>query len=232
MTFILRQTTAVNIPMGPFIDPAARTAETGMTITQAETFLSKNGAAQVTKNEGTNATELGNGMYSIILDTVDTTTIGTLAIYVNDSQASPMAVECQIIEQAIYDALYVNLAAGFSALGEVSLIAATQASIDAIEADTDELQGDWEDGGRLDLLLDGVVAAVDTALSEPIKGNIDHTIKLAAKVSMIYKLLLNRREQTAILQEVYNSDESTVDHQAIISSDVTTLVFGEMKTGP
>jgi hypothetical protein len=232
MTFILRQTTAVNIPMGPFIDPAARTAETGMTITQAETFLSKNGGVEAAKNEGTNATEIGNGMYSIILDTVDTTTIGTLAIYVNDSQASPMAVECQIIEQAIYDALYVNLAAGFSALGEVSLVAATQASIDATETAAVLTQSEWADGGRLDLLLDGVVAAVDTALSEPIKGNIDHTIKLAAKVSMIYKLLLNRREQTAILQEVYNSDESTVDHQAIISSDGTTLVFGEMKTGP
>ena len=36
----------------------------------------------------------------------------------------------------------------------VNLLSATQASIDAIEADTNELQGDWVDGGRLDLILD------------------------------------------------------------------------------
>ena len=38
----------------------------------------------------------------------------------------------------------------------VNLLTATQASIDAIEADTNELQTDWADGGRLDLLLDAI----------------------------------------------------------------------------
>jgi len=37
----------------------------------------------------------------------------------------------------------------------VALLTATQASIDAIEADTNELQTDWVDGGRLDVILDG-----------------------------------------------------------------------------
>lgn len=38
--------------------------------------------------------------------------------------------------------------------GTVALRAATQASIDAIEADTNELQTDWADAGRLDTILD------------------------------------------------------------------------------
>ena len=38
----------------------------------------------------------------------------------------------------------------------VNLLTATQASIDAIEADTNELQTDWANGGRLDLLLDAI----------------------------------------------------------------------------
>lgn len=45
--------------------------------------------------------------------------------------------------------------------GTVLLRSATQASIDAIEADTNELQTDWVDGGRLDLILDSIL--VDTA---------------------------------------------------------------------
>ena len=232
MTFIIRQTTAVNIPMGPFIDPTARTAETGMTITQAETFLSKNGASQVAKSDTNSATELGNGMYSIALDTDDTTTVGTLAVYVNDSQASPMAVECQVIEEAIYDALYVLNADGFNSSGEVSLIAATQTQITNTLADTNELQGDWTDGGRLDALIDRLIVELDTARSEPSNVDIDHTWKLGEKTDYLLKLLGNKRDQTATLQQVYNSDESTVEHKAIIGSDGTTLTFGQMKQQP
>lgn len=47
----------------------------------------------------------------------------------------------------------------------VNLLTATQASIDAIEADTNELQGDWVNGGRLDLILD--IIAVDTTTDIP-----------------------------------------------------------------
>lgn len=44
----------------------------------------------------------------------------------------------------------------------VNLLSATQASIDAIEADTNELQGDWVNGGRLDLILDELTTQGDT----------------------------------------------------------------------
>jgi hypothetical protein len=43
----------------------------------------------------------------------------------------------------------------------VSLSDATQASIDAIEDDTNELQGDWTDGGRLDLIIDAIKVPTD-----------------------------------------------------------------------
>lgn len=47
----------------------------------------------------------------------------------------------------------------------VNLLAATQTSIDAIEADTNELQIDWADGGRLDLIQD--IIAADTTTDIP-----------------------------------------------------------------
>ena len=46
----------------------------------------------------------------------------------------------------------------------VNLLTATQASIDAIEADTNSLQGEWANGGRLDLILDTAAAASSGAL--------------------------------------------------------------------
>lgn len=44
----------------------------------------------------------------------------------------------------------------------VNLLSATQASIDAIEADTNEVQGDLTNGGRLDLILDELTTQGDT----------------------------------------------------------------------
>ena len=48
--------------------------------------------------------------------------------------------------------------------GLVQLLAATQASIDAIEADTNEMQGDLANGGRLDLLIDAIYEDTGTTL--------------------------------------------------------------------
>lgn len=45
--------------------------------------------------------------------------------------------------------------------GTVLLRAATQASIDAIEADTNELQTDWVNGGRLDLILNSRASSTE-----------------------------------------------------------------------
>jgi len=61
----------------------------------------------------------------------------------------------------------------------VNLLSGTQASIDAIEADTNELQGDWVDGGRLDLILDArsSQASVDT-----VDGNVDSILLDTAEI--------------------------------------------------
>lgn len=54
--------------------------------------------------------------------------------------------------------------------GTVLLRAATQASIDAIEADTNELQADWTNGGRLDLIIDAVLADTGELQSDDVPG--------------------------------------------------------------
>lgn len=51
--------------------------------------------------------------------------------------------------------------ASLTALATASALSAAQGNITSILADTNELQTDWADGGRLDLLLDGASSAGD-----------------------------------------------------------------------
>ncbi len=48
--------------------------------------------------------------------------------------------------------------------GQVELLTATQASIDAIEADTNEIQGDLANDGRLDLIFDAILTDTGTTI--------------------------------------------------------------------
>ena len=225
MTQVLRQSTAATVVLGPFVDfTDGATTEEVLTVSAAEVILLVNGIAAGAKSDSDALTHLNGGMYSCELNTTDTATVGKLDIIVNDTanDARPISRGFQVVEEAIYDALYVLGADGYSTAGAVQLATATQASIDAIESYA----------ASLITSMAGVVAQVDTARTEPVLGNLDHTAKLAAKVDLILKILGNKRDQTATLQQIYNSDESNVDHKSIISSDGTTMTFGELKTGP
>ncbi len=75
---VLRQSVAVTLKMGPFVDETdGKTAETGLTISQADVRLSKNGGNMAQKNESSSATHDENGYYDVDLDTTDTGTLGT-----------------------------------------------------------------------------------------------------------------------------------------------------------
>ena len=139
MSQILRHSTACVTAIGPFVDfTDGATSEEALTVTNAEIFLSKNGGGAGAKNDATDLGHLNGGMYSLTLDTSDTDTVGRLDVIINDTanDARPVMGHYQIIEEAIYDALYVASADGFNASGQVNLLTATQASIDAIETGT------------------------------------------------------------------------------------------------
>lgn len=56
--------------------------------------------------------------------------------------------------------------AGYLDTEIAAILAAVDTEVSAILADTNELQGDWTNGGRLDLLLDATVALFTTQLTE------------------------------------------------------------------
>jgi hypothetical protein len=110
----LRQSTAVDIVIGPFLDETdGKTAETALTISQADVRLKKNNGAWAQKNEATSATHEENGYYESPLDATDTNTVGILRVAVSESGALPVFHDFQVIEEAVYDALFAGSAPGY-----------------------------------------------------------------------------------------------------------------------
>ena len=267
MTTWLKQSTATDVELGPFVDDTdGKTAETGLTISQADCQLIKNGGAAAQKNDSTSATHLAGGHYKVPLNTTDTNTLGRLRLYVNESGALPVWRDFMVLPANTYDSLVggsdyldvsavqiagsavstttaqigvnvvqisedataannaeaffdgtgyagtnnviptvttatnvttVNgLAAGVitaaaiatnamdadalaaDAVTEIQSGLATAAALTTIDdfldteiaailADTNELQTDWVNGGRLDLLIDAIKAKTDNLPTDP-----------------------------------------------------------------
>jgi len=103
----LKQSTACTIPIGPFLDSAdGVTKETGLTISQADVRLSKNGANIAQKNESTSATHDELGVYACPLDATDTGTLGRLRVEVHESGALPWWQDFSVITAEEWDRKY------------------------------------------------------------------------------------------------------------------------------
>lgn len=103
---ILKQSTAATIKLGPFIDDTdGKTAETALTISQADIRLSKNGGDIAQTNNSTGATHDELGYYNVPLDTTDTNTLGRLKVMVHESGALPVWDEYLVVTANVYDTL-------------------------------------------------------------------------------------------------------------------------------
>jgi len=98
----------------------------------------------------------------------------------------------------------------------------------AIVADTNELQTDLVNGGRLDLILDSILAALDDPRGEPGGGAPPVNPDAMTKLDYLYKAWRNKKEQTSSAFSLYDDAGTTVDHQATVSDDGTTATFGEI----
>lgn len=106
MMNLLKQSTAVDIALGPFVDETdARTAETALTIAQADVRLKKNGGAWAQKNQASSATHEENGWYEINLDATDTNTLGILVVAVNEAGALPVWERYMVVPANVYESL-------------------------------------------------------------------------------------------------------------------------------
>jgi len=103
---ILKQSTAATIKLGPFIDDTdGKTAETALTISQADIRLSKNGGDIAQTNNSAGATHDELGYYNVPLDTTDTNTLGRLLVAVHESGALPVWQDFLVVTANVYDTL-------------------------------------------------------------------------------------------------------------------------------
>jgi uncharacterized protein YjbJ (UPF0337 family) len=107
MAYWLKQSTAATIALGPFVDSTdGVTAETALTISQADIRLSKNGGAFAQTNNATGATHMEAGYYSVPLDTTDTNTLGRLKLCVSESGALPTWIDLHVVPANVWDSFF------------------------------------------------------------------------------------------------------------------------------
>ncbi|MPZ36683.1 MAG: hypothetical protein GEU95_01250 [Rhizobiales bacterium] len=139
----LRQSTAVNVLMGPFISSAdGVTALGALSITQGDCLLQKNGGGVAAKNDGSSATHQTWGWYLVPLNATDTNTLGPLLLFIPEAGAIQVWREFMVVPQQVYD----------------SLVAGT----DNLQVDTIQAAGTaWNSGaiGAATLAADTITAA-------------------------------------------------------------------------
>jgi hypothetical protein len=103
----LKQSTAVTVKVGPFVDSVdGNTQETGLTISQADIRLSKNGGAFAQTNNATGATHDANGWYGIPLDATDTNTLGKLELSIHEAGALCVWRTFMVMPANVWDSLF------------------------------------------------------------------------------------------------------------------------------
>ena len=217
MTQILKQSTAVDVLIGPFLDLTdAATAETGES---PSVKLSKNGQALSAKNDVTTPVSDADGYYNCELDATDTNTVGTLVLSVAKSAtALPVRHEYQVIEEAIYDALYGASAAGFDANQRVDVgkwlgtAVTTSATTAKPEVDVNSISDDATAANNAELMFDGTGYAGGTTKLDVNLASMDD-IDLSATM----KASVNTEADNAIV--TYGLDHLV--SAAVVGTDVT-----------
>lgn len=102
----LRADTAATLKLGPFSDSTdGVTAETALTIAQANVRLSKNGGDFAQKSDTSTATHDEIGYYNVSINATDTDTEGELLVAVSDAAAIPVWQPYTVLPAQVYDAI-------------------------------------------------------------------------------------------------------------------------------
>lgn len=143
----------------------------------------------------------------------------------------------------------VSIKAVTDQLPDSGALTTIAANVTSILGDTNELQTDLKDGGRLDALLDAVYAYVQTLPSAaavnaelvdvlavdtqtiPGQGTPPSAPTLAQAIAYLYKLATFKRDSDGSTAKVYGSDDTTVDHEQTIGTAGGVTTVSRMTTG-
>jgi len=104
--YLLQQSTAATVPLGPFLDSAdGDSEEDGLTIGPADVRLSKAGAAFAGKSEANTLIHDEHGWYPCGLNTTDTNTLGPMKVAVHATGALSVWATCLVVPAKVYASL-------------------------------------------------------------------------------------------------------------------------------
>lgn len=166
----LRIGTAVDVALGPFLDTGdGFTAKTGLSITQPDVRLKKNGANWAQKSAAQTLSHEENGWYEVNLSTTDTGTAGVLQVACVKTGALPVWHEFMVLTAAAYDAKYAAaampasvvadgiIATSISTAGYTALGASVGGSVD------DAFLVDHNTAGTIGRAIGDILAAVTSS---------------------------------------------------------------------
>lgn len=174
MTQWLKQSTAATVKIGPFVDSTdGATAETGLTISQADIRLSKNGGNIAQSNNAAGATHDELGFYDVPLDTTDTNTLGRLLVAVHEAGALPVWEKYMVVPANVWDSMFGadklqvhadEITAGLITATAIADNAITAAKIAADAIGASELAADAVTEIQSGLATTAALATVDTVV--------------------------------------------------------------------
>lgn len=165
----LRQSTAVTIKLGPFVDDTdGKTAETGLTVSQADVRLSKNGGDMAQKNDTAACAHDEIGYYDCALNATDTGTLGRLRVMVAEAGALPVWADFMVVPGQVWDSLFgadrLQVHADEITAGLITAEAIAAGAIDADALATDAVS-EIQSGLATAAALETVAGYVDTEVA-------------------------------------------------------------------
>jgi hypothetical protein len=229
MALDLKANTAVDVLIGPFVDSTdGNTDETGLTITQADVRLSKNGQNMAQKNDANACTHDELGYYNCPLDTTDTNTEGSLVLVVHEAGALPVRHEFNVMSEAAWDSLYAAKDTGYMDVN-VKAVSEDTTAADNLESACDNYS---PTRGLSGTALPA--AAADAAGGLPISdvGGLDLDTLIGTDIAVILKILKNKWEITGNQLIIYDDDNSTALYTFNLTRDGSATEFNPDKRDP
>ena len=136
----VRQSTAFECSIGPILD-ADGVAVTGGVV--GDFKLKKTTGNFAALNGSATLTHVSAGTYDLVLTTSDTDTVGLCSVAIDDTTNACAPLYLQVIEEAVYDALYAAAAPGYVANAPVNVaqISGDSTAADNLETAFDDTAG-------------------------------------------------------------------------------------------
>lgn len=189
----LKVSTAVILKIGPFLDSADASAETGLTVSQGDVRLSKNGGNMAQKSDATACSHDEVGFYDCPINSTDTNTLGRLQLMVAEAGTLPVFHEYMVVTANVYDTLCstdnfdVNLNASQAGVTIGTVTTLTNKSNFSLAADqTAVTVGAVNTKTGYELATTG--NGIDGILDEPVDG----TLTLRQAIMLIKAVLVGK----------------------------------------